>query len=363
MTSNLIKTKFPGIYYKQDSKTKVKTYIARIKVVGVINTEQIVGISDGPNRINPSQAYELRSKLINEAKAGKSIKAKDDPTLEELFNEYIEFKKPTISERWYKTQINNFKNIIDNKLKPKKFKVLSLNDLQKNVNKLIDKGHSGRYIKFSKEIFSQLYKYALTNSICDKDLSPLIKIPKYDNLRYFTLEDEKIKALYQKILEIPNNKYRVMFLFKLRGRRNKEILTLSWEDINFKNNEYIIREENSKITENLKFDIDEELLEQLKILYTINQTGYIFLNPETNKPYTAIPKRLWNKIRDELDLKDMTLHDFRHLLGFKLMNSDIPIEITSRTLGHKSIRTTQKYSTMTKKMAKEGTDSFLNMLK
>ena len=38
MSRELIKTKFPGIYYEQDAKTKVKTYIARIKIAGVIDT-------------------------------------------------------------------------------------------------------------------------------------------------------------------------------------------------------------------------------------------------------------------------------------------------------------------------------------
>lgn len=39
--SDYIKTKFPGIYYIQDTKTKVKTYIARIKIANVIDTEQM----------------------------------------------------------------------------------------------------------------------------------------------------------------------------------------------------------------------------------------------------------------------------------------------------------------------------------
>ena len=38
--AKLIKTKFPGIYYKEDTITKVKTYIARIKIVGIIDTAQ-----------------------------------------------------------------------------------------------------------------------------------------------------------------------------------------------------------------------------------------------------------------------------------------------------------------------------------
>ena len=64
MSKELIKTKFPGIYYKQDSKTKVKTYIARIKINGLINTEQIVGYSNDAVKTNPTIAFEKRVELI-----------------------------------------------------------------------------------------------------------------------------------------------------------------------------------------------------------------------------------------------------------------------------------------------------------
>jgi site-specific recombinase XerD len=59
----------------------------------------------------------------------------------------------------------------------------------------------------------------------------------------------------------------------------------------------------------------------------------------------------------------MRLHDFRHLLGFTLINNNIPLEIISKTLGHKSIKTTQRYSNMKEEMAKIGSDAFLKLLK
>ncbi|MBE0515241.1 hypothetical protein, partial [Sulfurimonas sp.] len=67
--SNLIKTKFAGIYYKEEPKTKVKTYIARINIRGLINTEQIVGYSNDAIRTNPSIAFQKRNELIQKIKA------------------------------------------------------------------------------------------------------------------------------------------------------------------------------------------------------------------------------------------------------------------------------------------------------
>ncbi len=75
-----------------------------------------------------------------------------------------------------------------------------------------------------------------------------------------------------------------------------------------------------------------------------------------------IPRRTWARIKSKLGIK-MRIHDFRHLLGFSLINNDMPIEVISRALGHKSIKTTQRYSNMKEEMAKVGTDAFLELLK
>lgn len=93
MSKELIKTKFPGIYYRQDSKTKVKTYIARIKINGLINTEQIVGYSNDAIKTNPTIAYQKRAELINKLKNGESIRAKENPTLKEYFEEFYNKKE------------------------------------------------------------------------------------------------------------------------------------------------------------------------------------------------------------------------------------------------------------------------------
>lgn len=93
MGRNLIKTKFAGISYTIDEKTKVKTYIARIKVAGVIDTEQVVGYSNDSIRTNPTIAFEKRQELINALKSGASIKIKEDPTFDKSFLEYLEKRK------------------------------------------------------------------------------------------------------------------------------------------------------------------------------------------------------------------------------------------------------------------------------
>lgn len=59
----------------------------------------------------------------------------------------------------------------------------------------------------------------------------------------------------------------------------------------------------------------------------------------------------------------MRIHDFRHLLGFTLVNNNVSIESISKALGHSKITTTQRYSNQKEQMAKDAVDVFLSIAK
>ena len=58
----------------------------------------------------------------------------------------------------------------------------------------------------------------------------------------------------------------------------------------------------------------------------------------------------------------MRIHDFRHLLGFTLVNNNVPLEHISKALGHSKITTTQKYSNQKEQIAKNAVDTFLEIV-
>lgn len=360
--SGLIKTKFAGIYFKEDSQTKVKTYIARIKITGIIDTEQIVGYSNDAIRTNASLAFQKRNELIQKIKAGDSIRAEDNPTLDSYFKEYMDFKesgnlltakKIVVYKSFYHTHIPH-------SLKIKKLKQLSKDDFQKVINTMVKNGNKPSFIETIKTCFSPIFNDAIEKGIIDKNIIKGLKFPDYDPNKYFNLPDNKVKALFEQIANIANNKYRIMFMFLLRGRRAGEVLSLRWADINFENKTYTIRDSQSKVRKNLMFSLDDELLAHFEYLNK-KDDGFIFINPKTGKPYFTFPIRLWNRIRKDVGIEEMTIHDFRHLLATTLINNGVPIESVSRAIGHADIRVTQRYSNLKEKMAKEAVDVFLGI--
>lgn len=353
------KTKYTGIYVKEDSKTKVKTYLARAKVNGV-EIEQIVGHSNDEFKTNPSLAFNRRVELINKHKAGRSTKKADNPTLDKFFHEFQEIRKNTISENRWKSANWFYEKYVPTSLRNKKLAAVTSTDLQKIINQMIDEGKKGSYIITVKEIFSPLYKKALEYELVEKNITDHLKFPKYDNTRYFSLPDEKVKALINEIMDIPDSHYRVMFMFLLRGRRSNEVRSLQWEDINFENKSYIIQDRNNKTRKNDVYLLDDELVEHLEIIREKN--GLLFKSPRTGKKLTAIPKRLWKRIQEKVGIS-MRIHDFRHLLGFTLVNNNVPLEHISKALGHSKITTTQRYSNQKKQMAKDAIDTYLGIVK
>lgn len=362
--SDYVKTKFPGVYYVQDSKTKVKTYIARIKVAGVIDTEQIVGYSNDAIRTNPTIAYEKRTELINKIKNGESIRAKEDPTLDKFFNEYINAKEcgKSLSHTKIKVYRSFYTNHVPDSLKRKKIKQITKDDFQKIIDKLVAKGHKPSYLGTLRSCFSPIYNEAIEKGMVEKNIISYLKFPEYDKNRYFYLEEEKAKALYKEILNIADDQYRAMFLFLLRGRRPNEVLTMQWENIDLINKKYTVTDSQSKINRTLTFVLDDELFEAIGYLKA-KKEGLVFVSPKTGDKFYSFPKRQWQKIKEASGIEDMRLYDFRHLLGFALINNGVAIEKVSRALGHAKISTTQIYSNQKEQMAAEAVDSYLKLMK
>jgi integrase len=153
-----------------------------------------------------------------------------------------------------------------------------------------------------------------------------------------------------------------MFLFLLRGRRAGEVLSLDWKHIDLLNKKYTIIDSQRKIRKTLTFVLDEELIEALRCLNE-QKEGLVFVSPVTGKKFYSFPKRLWKKLKENCEIADMKLHDFRHLLGYTLVNKGVPLEYISKALGHAKISTTQIYSNQKEQMASDAVNAYLDLMK
>ncbi|PHR58202.1 MAG: hypothetical protein COA44_04695 [Arcobacter sp.] len=54
---------------------------------------------------------------------------------------------------------------------------------------------------------------------------------------------------------------------------------------------------------------------------------------------------------------------YQILIGFTLVNNNVPIESISQLMGHADIKTTQRYSNKKEQMGKDALDIFLGIVK
>lgn len=203
---------------------------------------------------------------------------------------------------------------------------------------------------------NQVVKLGEQLDLIIKNPCRLVKIRPFDNRRYFNYPVEIQKKIIKSIIDF-NDPLADFLYFLIQGRRVNEVRLLRWKDIDFKNSEYTIIYEHSKVRKTMRFYLFGDLAERLKKrLYETDfyrLDDYVFTNPRTKKHYIDF-KRLWNRFLNTYDLPRFRMHDLRHLIGTYSINYlGQSIESVMHTLGHTNINTTKRYITQQTKQSKE----------
>ncbi len=332
------KTKFKGIYTK-DTKRGL-AYIVRFTVNKKTFT-QIVGYEH--ENLTLESAYLLKLQLIQEHQKRLIDEGREKYQFLSLFIEFLDYKKSIMAKNTYKNYKSHYNAYFKEEFVNLDVRDITTHQLQKFINKLlkIKRPATVEKIKDSIKVF---YRYLRDIGIVTINPARQVQMPRYDNQKYFILPKKKVKLIYQYISSIENLKVKLMFLFLLHGRRISEVLSLKWSDIDLLNGFYKINYENSKNRKNKYYPLQSFQIEVLKIIKK-DKNIYVFENEETKKPYSyTFAFREMKKLKLHCDIPQMTLHSFRHLLGFLAINKGISLEVIAELLGHSNIQVTSRYA-------------------
>lgn len=210
-----------------------------------------------------------------------------------------------------------------------------------------------QFIKAFKPMFEfarKTKKYISKNPMSD------MMAPDYQNARDFTLSDQKQRELYHALITYPELKFRAIFMFLLNGRRKNEVLTLTWDDIDFGNMKYHIRYYNNKNKKDYEYVLPKHIADTLKSMGGGGK-GYVFKSDRTGEKIDNFDKR-WNAILKSLGLSGITRHDMRHWVGNLAVNSGKTTAEVAYALGHSDERTARRYSKVRPETAAKVTDDF-----
>ena len=93
--------------------------------------------------------------------------------------------------------------------------------------------------------------------------------------------------------------------------------------------------------------INQNLMDLFNKTPESERVGYLFVNPNTGKPYTDI-KKAWHTALKEAKIENFRFYDLRHTVGTRLAKSNVPVNVIKEILSHSDVKTTMRYVHSTK---------------
>ncbi|MFA5214620.1 tyrosine-type recombinase/integrase [Sulfuricurvum sp.] len=293
--------------------------------------------------------------------------------LNDVFDDYIQGKKNTLKPKTILSYEGFYKTWLRDGIGELKVVNISRADLQAVIYKILSL-RAPRTAKTIKEVLNPIFKNFVHSGFITSNPVELLEFKKFDNVKNPELSDGQIKALYEAINNYVSEPFRSIFVWLATGRRVNEVLSLQWNNLNLNTNTYTILPENNKAGKRMEYVLDDDLL---YIVNNIPKKGeYIFpaiKNPKL-KMHNDTLKKHWIKILEDANLvkidKKTTkiipmvrIHDLRHIVGLKLVNAGVSLEVIASVLGHTTTNITKRYSKVRTETAGKALSQFKELIK
>ena len=160
------------------------------------------------------------------------------------------------------------------------------------------------------------------------------------------LTDAEFAALGDAMLQAeamcsePRTALNAIRLLMLTGCRLEEILSLEWKWVDF--DRACLRLPDSKTNEKV-VPLGRAAVEFLHTLHRREGSPYVFPADRGDGHFIGI-QRVWQRIRTQVELKDVRLHDLRHSFASVGVGVGDNLFHIGKVLGHKNYRTTERYA-------------------
>jgi len=145
----------------------------------------------------------------------------------------------------------------------------------------------------------------------------------------------------------------IIMLLLLTGARRGEVLSMEWSDLNLLHAapSWTLRRGEQKGERGRRSDFVRPLgVEAVHILnrwrhrQVVPSLQWVFPSDRKADAHRSELKFAWNRIRNAANIEDVRIHDLRHSYASFAINAGEPLESIGATLGHKDLRTTQRYA-------------------
>ena len=279
------------------------------------------------------------------------------------------FKKSELANATKKKYLAAYKNLLQNKpLAGRPINEVTALDLQKIYNDLTQCYSTRRALH---NFLRQFYQYAELNGICS-DITGSLVIPKgktkslEDEIEVWN--DDEIQTI---INALEGNTLRLLIVLAVNtGARFAELLALTYNDIadgmltinkqlyemssiDDKDNVVLHMEPTKSKSSNRSIPLSDEVIDEIEKHRRLQQKqmrkyhyknhGYLFTTSNGTLYYKRNIVRSLKRLYKRIGVPYHKFHAYRHTFGTNLSRAGVPIEVTSKLMGHASIDVTAKY--------------------
>lgn len=227
-------------------------------------------------------------------------------------------------------------------------------EISRFIHHKIGVGYKPAYCNRFLVLLGFIYNLAIKWDIVGVTRNPVrnVSLIKVNNKIERFLSRDEATLLMDAIKVSPNPLLRFFVPLALTtGARKRELLDSKWEDFDFERRVWVIPMTKSGRPRHVPL-VDaaiDQLAELKKFLPTILEQAsffdcpWLFPNPKTGKPFQSI-FHAWDSARRKAGLSDVRIHDLRHSFASALVNNGVPIYDVQKLLGHRDIKTTERYA-------------------
>lgn len=348
--SKRIKTKYPGVFYREakriGGKGTEKVYYVVFKKSGKVHEEKAG--RQFADDMTPARAVYIRAERIEGKRMSrKEIREQEEAlknteasqwTVDRLWQEYKKNKPYLKGMRTYKSAYNlHIKPYFADK-EPKD--ILPL-DIQRVKNNLLKK-RSPQTAQHVLEQLRRIINFGVNNRLC-QGINFKIEMPKVDNITTEDLTPAQLDSLLKAIEKDDHPHAGAMMKMALfTGMRRSELFRLQWNHINYECG--FIDIVNPKPGPDQKIPLNDVAKGVLESLQKSN-SPYVF-SGRNGGQRVNIAKQV-NRIKKKAGLpKDFRpLHGLRHVFASNLASSGkVDLYVLQKLLTHKDSKMTQRYA-------------------
>lgn len=190
-------------------------------------------------------------------------------------------------------------------------------------------------------VFKSLCSFAVACGLLP--LSPCMGVASFQirQLRERYLTQAEARRLLQALRASPRPEARALQLLLLTGARKSEILTARWEHVHLER--HLLTVPLSKSNRPRHIVLSDEAMHIIRNLPRRPGCPWLFPGGSSSRPLADI-YLFWNRLRRQLGLADVRIHDLRHTFASILVNAGHSLYEVQRLLGHRDPRTTMRYA-------------------